>query len=176
MRFVRYDKTITFLFSVSLYNFVNFILDIKELQKRWQNITDNIMYLGSYVNSASGLKISWNTAEPFIDSKMKSLPAKALDIINKAEEAQNRSEQALKVANDKLTKMLQLKQKRLSKDIDNGQGPAFIAELISAGSLFSLNIKRMELSSIAMINHNTSHHKLIRKDENNKCLWKQFMY
>jgi hypothetical protein len=60
---------------------------------------------GSYVNSASGLKISWNTAEPFIDSKMKSLPAKALDIINKAEEAQNRSEQALKVANDKLTKM-----------------------------------------------------------------------
>jgi hypothetical protein len=40
------------------------------------------MYLGSYVNSASGLKISWNTAEPFIDSKMKSLPAKALDIIN----------------------------------------------------------------------------------------------
>jgi hypothetical protein len=66
-----------------------------------------------------------------------SYPAKALDIINKAEEAQNRSEQALKVANDKLTKMLQLKQKRLSKDLDNGQGPAFIAELISAGSLFS---------------------------------------
>ncbi|CAG2237202.1 unnamed protein product [Mytilus edulis] len=118
--------------SEKIFNqWVNVSTGFKDVQNRWGDMAKQLNHLGAYVTAAEGLRISWNTIEPYITDKMTNLPTKSLDIIHKSETTVNISQNTLIVIEEKLNQMLQLKQKRLSKTSNDDQGPAFIADLIS---------------------------------------------
>ena len=114
------------------------------MMSRWNGLNDNLKRLGTFVYAANGLKVSWNTEEPMIDRLIKAVPTKSLNIITSAENAENRSQHALNIINEKLTKMLELKQKRLLRKDDNDLGPAFVAELISTGNSYIISMGNVE--------------------------------
>ncbi|VDH92020.1 Hypothetical predicted protein [Mytilus galloprovincialis] len=118
--------------SEKIFNhWVNVSTGFKDVQNRWGDMTKQLNHLGAYVTAAEGLRISWNTIEPYIADKMTNLPTKSLDIIHKSETTVNISKNTLIVIDEKLNQMLQLKKNRLSKTSNDDQGPAFIADLIS---------------------------------------------
>ncbi|XP_063435243.1 serine-rich adhesin for platelets-like [Mytilus trossulus] len=118
--------------SEKIFNhWVNVSTGFKDVHNRWGDLTKQLNHLGAYVTAAEGLRVSWNTIEPYIADKMTTLPTKSLDIIHKSETTVNISQHTLIVIDEKLKQMLQLKQKRLSKTSNDDQGPAFIADLIS---------------------------------------------
>lgn len=136
-----YIHSSSFFYYIKAYlcEIILFYIFCPDVQNRWGDMTKQLNHLGAYVTAAEGLRISWNTIEPYIADKMTNLPTKSLDIIHKSETTVNISKNTLIVIDEKLNQMLRLKQNRLSKTSNDDQGPAFIADLISNGNFLLSN-------------------------------------